>query len=181
MGAEEFYVAVHSTTAKKAFDVAVADAQEEHGHGGYTGTIAEKSSFVMIEDTGAEVRQRYAAAVAGYGAVTKWLNSVPANEYDADEVERRIWGVERAAKICMQFVPGRAKSATLKELRTTVKGLRAMRDSVNSHTKPLQLAELLVAAEDPRIDDKWGPAGCIDVTPNNKKKKQFLFFGTASS
>lgn len=34
---------------ERTFDRAVKDAQWEHGHGGYTGTIAEKRSFVTIE------------------------------------------------------------------------------------------------------------------------------------
>lgn len=37
-------------------------------------------------------------------------------------------------------------------------------------------AEELVEKGDPRIDDKWGPAGCIDLGNN-----QYLFFGWASS
>jgi hypothetical protein len=39
----------------------------------------------------------------------------------------------------------------------------------------------LIAKNDPRIDDKWGPAGCIDVGPSNNGEREFLFFGWASS
>lgn len=35
-------------TAAEAFRSAVEEAQYEHGHGGYSGTIAEKRSFRMI-------------------------------------------------------------------------------------------------------------------------------------
>ena len=35
--------------AQEAFIEAVKDAQYMHGHGGYTGTIAEKHSFIMID------------------------------------------------------------------------------------------------------------------------------------
>ena len=38
------------------------------------------------------------------------------------------------------------------------------------------LADKLIDACDPRIDDKWGPAGCIAVGDDH-----FLFFGWASS
>lgn len=41
---------------------------------------------------------------------------------------------------------------------------------------PLAFAERLIDAKDPRVDDKWGPAGCIMVAPG-----EFLFFGWASS
>jgi hypothetical protein len=39
---------VRATSATKAFERAVEDAKYEYGHGGYTGSIAEKSRFKMI-------------------------------------------------------------------------------------------------------------------------------------
>lgn len=39
-----------------------------------------------------------------------------------------------------------------------------------------RFAEDLIDKGDRRIDDKWGPAGCIDL-----KNGEFLFFGWASS
>ncbi|MET9265303.1 hypothetical protein [Amycolatopsis sp. NPDC004079] len=50
MGAEEFVTYQEGTDADKAFHAAVANAQWEHGSGGYTGTIAEKESegFVIV-------------------------------------------------------------------------------------------------------------------------------------
>lgn len=48
MGAEQFFVKRKGKTAKEAFDEAVADAQYEEGHGGYTGTIAEKNEFKEV-------------------------------------------------------------------------------------------------------------------------------------
>lgn len=51
MGAETFFVRKigQYKDANEAFREAVDDAQYEHGHGGYTGTIAEKSGFQMVE------------------------------------------------------------------------------------------------------------------------------------
>jgi hypothetical protein len=46
MGAEEFETTGIGDTAGKAFSNAVGEARYEYGHGGYTGTIAEKSDFV---------------------------------------------------------------------------------------------------------------------------------------
>lgn len=40
------------------------------------------------------------------------------------------------------------------------------------------LANKLIGEGDPRIDDKWGPAGCITIRSGDC---QFLFFGWASS
>jgi len=85
-------------TASEAFNNARNEARQESGSSGYTGTIAEKSSFVMIA-----LPNGYSASAIAY-----------ANE--------------------------------------------------------------LLDSEDERVDDKWGPCGCIDLGNG-----QFLFFGWASS
>lgn len=48
MGATTFQTVSHGKTAKEAFNKAVERARYEHGHGGYSGTIAEKRNFTMI-------------------------------------------------------------------------------------------------------------------------------------
>jgi hypothetical protein len=48
MGACDFYNFAKGETAKEAFNSVVDRARYEYGHGGYTGTIAEKSSFVKV-------------------------------------------------------------------------------------------------------------------------------------
>lgn len=47
MGAEVFEVTWIADSPEDAFSDAVRHHQWEYGHGGYTGTIAEKSSFVL--------------------------------------------------------------------------------------------------------------------------------------
>lgn len=96
MGAESFITKAAGKTAAEAFSAAAEQARWEHGHGGYTGTIAEKHEFVMID--------------------------VP---------------------------QGIAPRAYINEL---------------------------LNAGDERINNKWGPAGCIDAGDGT-----FLFFGWASS
>jgi hypothetical protein len=49
MGAQTFMSRAVGKTAREAFDAAVAEAQYDYGHRGYTGTIAEKDSFRMID------------------------------------------------------------------------------------------------------------------------------------
>lgn len=49
MGATNFMTKSSGETAQKAFSSAVECAQWEHGHGGYTGTIAEKHSFITLD------------------------------------------------------------------------------------------------------------------------------------
>jgi hypothetical protein len=96
MGGEQFFITSQGKTAKEAFSDAVADAKHNYGHRGYTGTIAEKNSFVEI--------------------------AVPNNE------------------------------------------------------NPKSFAQKLLDEDDPRVDDKFGPAGCVALGDGN-----FAFFGWASS
>ena len=48
MGAASFYCTSSGSNPQEAFTNAVKEAQWECGHGGYTGTIAEKTSFTMV-------------------------------------------------------------------------------------------------------------------------------------
>jgi hypothetical protein len=49
MGAERFTVYSDGATAEEAFRAAVDAAEYDYGHSGYTGTIAEKDGFVMVD------------------------------------------------------------------------------------------------------------------------------------
>ena len=67
MGADTFMGRARGKTANEAFRSARAEALYECGHGGYTGTIAEKHSFVMIQlPVGKDARQ-YADELIGNG------------------------------------------------------------------------------------------------------------------
>ncbi|MEU3704760.1 hypothetical protein AB0E82_21030 [Streptomyces anulatus] len=90
MGAYDFTAYQHGTDVKTAFRAAVEEAQYENGHGGYTGTIAEKDEYTVITTT-----------------------PVP-----MDEAEKQ--------------------------------------------------ASELMNADDPRIRDKWGPAGAIPVLTGDR-------------
>jgi hypothetical protein len=96
MGASTFICTAQGATPAKAFMAAVETAAHRYGNDGYTGTIAEKDSFLIIP-----------------------------------------------------LPPGK---------------------------DPHDYAEELIEERSPLIDDKWGPAGCIDLG-----HEQFLFFGWASS
>jgi hypothetical protein len=48
MGARDFNTTAKGTSAADAFKTAVSLAKHQHGHGGYTGTIAEKYGFEML-------------------------------------------------------------------------------------------------------------------------------------
>jgi len=102
MGACDFWHRETGIDPETAFARARESAAWEHGHGGYTGTIAEKSDFIMI--------------------------------------------------------------------------------NVPKGTNPEDYAQKLLDEDDPRIADKWGPAGCVCLGPSksNPKLKVYLFFGWAS-
>lgn len=75
MGADEFLVVSRGKDAHEAFNRAVEQAQYDHGHSGYTGTIAEKDSFVMIELPEGKDPQDYAETLVSDGdnrIVDKW-------------------------------------------------------------------------------------------------------------
>ncbi len=96
MGADSFGTISKGKTAREAFNAAVEKARYDHGHSGYSGSIAEKTSFVVIPCPEGKQPRAYANALLDEG--------------------------------------------------------------------------------DPRIDDKWGPAGCIKVA-----EEKYYFFGWASS
>lgn len=48
MGAETFMNSGSGKTVAEAFRTAVEQAQYDHGHAGYTGSLAEKSDYVEI-------------------------------------------------------------------------------------------------------------------------------------
>jgi hypothetical protein len=62
MGSVTFETLAFGETADEAFSNAVEDAKHMHGHGGYTGTIAEKSSFEVIpeQEHHGKQKRRYA-------------------------------------------------------------------------------------------------------------------------
>lgn len=49
MGATTFFQIYEGEDPKSAFKTAIEDSKYYHGAGGYTGTIAEKNNFIMID------------------------------------------------------------------------------------------------------------------------------------
>jgi len=95
MGSEVFFHQSKGKNAAEAFHNAYEEAVYDVGHQGYSGTIAEKETFILIK--------------------------VPKGK------------------------------------------------------DPVEYANKLINDSDERIDDKWGPAGCIKIN-----KGEYLFFGWAS-
>lgn len=60
MGAQSFVVHGSGESATQAFGAAVTDAAYWFGHGGYTGSIADKGEFVMVPLPEGEDPEKYA-------------------------------------------------------------------------------------------------------------------------
>ena len=58
MGASEFITRGRGKTAAEAFRAAVEEARYEDGHGGYTGTIAEKHEFKIVTPRAGETPEQ---------------------------------------------------------------------------------------------------------------------------
>ena len=67
MGASEFFNVAEGKTADAAFKKLVDWARWEYGHGGYTGTIAEKQSFVEFARPKGMRRDKVIEAVRALG------------------------------------------------------------------------------------------------------------------
>lgn len=64
MGGQTFYVVTNGESADEAFRHAVSQAQYDHGHAGYSGTIAEKREFRMATGVGVVPTSREALRLA---------------------------------------------------------------------------------------------------------------------
>lgn len=160
MGASTFVTIAKGKTADQAFEAARAEALYEHGHGGYTGSIAEKSDFVMIRDDGRALTARLTQAI---GVLREQLRKVRSGE--------RTSLIEREG----------SKARAIETLRAKIARLTEIKKRCRARMSAEQVADVLIDLEDDRIEDKWGPAGCIDATPKKKRDKEFVFFGWASS
>ncbi len=69
MGATTFITQAAGKTAADAFEAARKQAQYDHGHSGYTGTVAEKDEFVLIPFPGGDdtVAEAFADALIRAG------------------------------------------------------------------------------------------------------------------
>jgi hypothetical protein len=188
MGADTFSVRAKGKTAADAFGKAVKDAAWENGHGGYTGTIAEKQDFLVL-DANAEAGKVEAALKARYAHLT-----VAAQKKGAAEDSRmckRMAELHAAGRYAEADALGKEHDALVrnraaydwvtdpvklaacrKELQAQIRTLRLKRGFERANL----IAGHLIDTNDRRIIDKWGPAGCIEALAG-----QFLFFGLASS
>jgi hypothetical protein len=90
MGACDFTSHATGATADEAFDKAHSAAQYDSGHGGYTGTIAEKSGFVMFN---------LPEGVTTNEQIEKWIGDAYDDEGPLGEIYSDKWGPAAAVKL----------------------------------------------------------------------------------
>lgn len=94
MGAADFRVVGSGPTMEAAFRAARSEAQFMHGHGGYTGTIAEKDSVALIESGVWEPEQARERAMQLFDASDPRIDSKwgPAGAIEIEPAEgQRRW------------------------------------------------------------------------------------------
>lgn len=185
MGACDFETRSRGKTARDAFRVAVEDAQYESGHGGYTGTIAEKSGFVMI-DVDAEVRKYLPKYQARLKLMTPAAQRALRKRYEQTSGEgkwrlqellvhaHKQWDAEQRQYVDLTFEEACELART-----------RVAKQIECLESKGPERADMIACAlaedSDPRWYDKWGPACCIFRRELENGEKEFIFCGLASS
>ena len=165
MGATTFITVGWGRGAREAFNAAVEHAQYEHGHGGYSGTIAEKHSFTLYHPP--------KGTRASVDALSRAAMSVEFAYYDSQfDVRSGVWCRPNAKERAR--IDRNVKRQNLETLK---------RCSVPA--SQLDFVRKLASA----TDDKWGPAGALEVTGSalrdmkkltgrvGSHEKAFVFFG----
>jgi hypothetical protein len=87
MGAEQFGTRSSGKTVEEAFEAAREQAFYDYGHAGYTGTIAEKSSFHEVKLPTGVTAQEFLGWLQGYRAPPEVYNTVT-RRYERTGAER---------------------------------------------------------------------------------------------
>jgi hypothetical protein len=166
MGADNFTATALGKTAGDAFRSAVEHAQWEDGHGGYTGTIAEKHSYVPF--------------------------NLPAR-MSAAKFEQTISEALRLSEVSYLREEVRYARTATERKRAERDVAKAERKLAAFRTKLGPQVAALIDRAAAVYDDKWGPAVCVEVTGKQAREykarvgragtrdKVFVFMGMASS
>lgn len=173
MGAVEFEAIGIGRDAREAFIKAVEDAQWEYGHGGYTGSIAEKPSYSLIALPPRISSQKF----------MDWIGAMVYSDHlDWEKKELRRLEAERAPR-----GQGEARRKRKADLRRIIKDAEKEARSVPEEHRELVRRACAI------WDDKWGPALGWELPASEARevkkrlglagtrKRIFLFCGMASS
>ena len=106
MGATDYMNVGKGKSAREVFDRLTEQAKWEHGHGGYTGTIAEKDSYVEFKRPKGMRRATVIKAVRALGSIYYGTDDSPAERQfpslpiaQMAEVYNDKWGPSLAIEI----------------------------------------------------------------------------------
>jgi hypothetical protein len=158
MGAANFETVSSGKTAKEAFSRAVERAQYEYGHGGYSGTIAEKGGD-------------------GYSLLRR-----PEGHAKAQTLIGMVWNSECDGAPSKPPIRRKFDSDWDRRSHEYAKALYAKWAKLSAEEQ----AWVLSVAEN--FSDKWGACAALELTNTERKgysrrrgERTFVFFGWASS
>lgn len=181
MGASTFVEVAVGPTVKEAFDRITDQARYEHGHGGYTGTIAEKHGF-------REFALPEVSGLSPSNLAEFCLNGI--YEDDGDEA----WTPHAGSRI----VDGKwVANPTVTIPPTHRADLRRIAESVDDKWGDAACVEITNTEEGRKHLERWvaqekrsgvfevdrrtGKSTRVGPEPSAKGQRVFLFFGWASS
>lgn len=156
MGGWTFEHQATGATARAAFDQAVSDARYDHGHAGYTGTIAEKPGFVL------------AGRMPEGTAVNDLVEVLADWDDDAEGYTVTVYSTEHRTDYLGNTLTVQVPSREWREGPHP-----ALTAFIAQHGQ--RKADELAAA----YNDKWGPALCFDMGVHDGQH-HWLFMGWAS-
>lgn len=172
MGATDFSTYGFGRDAREAFRKAVEDAQWEYGHGGYTGTIAEKPSYVLVKLPPRVSSKKFIS----------WIDAMLYQDMHWEKEELKRLEATRAPR-----GQGEAWRKRKADLRRIIRDAEKQAKSVPEQHRPLVRQAAAI------YDDKWGPALAWELPPaearaaktqfglKGTRKRVFCFSGYASS
>lgn len=172
MGANTFQTYGFGKDSREAFVAAVKDAQWEYGHGGYTGTIAEKATYSLVPLPPRVTSDKF----------VRWIELMLYD--DRPYLKQTLAQLESKRAPRGMGDEWRKRKA---DLRKSLKRIEKERASV-----PAQYQALVERAA-AIYDDKWGPALAFELKGTEAKKAKewaglkgtrkrvFYFCGYASS
>lgn len=194
MGAAEFITHSTGKDANDAFHKAVEHALYMSGHGGYTGTIAEKSSFIEISPPDGMTGKKFAKLVQAQENIWIRVKRVPnapnlhewvvsfkdktGKVYTTEDDDISFRAKTPLTKTDKLFQPKKKHGLAWQPIRNR-DDLKAARELKKQHGNGgfyiSRMKHDFVENAWDKVSDKWGPAGCIQLS-----KTKFLFFGWAS-
>ena len=108
MGAVDFATMARAKTAADAFRQAVDDALYESGHGGYTGTIAEKNGYQLTTIPDGVEPRTYCRWVEDVACGESLAKVVPEDHRAQVKRDARVYSVKYGPALCAKLDDGKA-------------------------------------------------------------------------